>query len=474
MFDTTLGYLIGLVMQLFWLLVSQGFCQMVQHPLLASVLCLVLGLAQQTGQKILRERFRWVLQYPKIWITHSDLATDDCYSWYDMADQREGGLEGLDGAGFQSPINIDDRQLSPMAIRELLNWNHYDELPANIQVENTGHTLILRAQFHGNTPTISGADLLASYTFVEVRFHWGWCNSEGSEHTFNHRKFPMEMQVMHRASSGMSRSCTSSYDLLTIAYMFELSAHNPFLDPLVQNLRQVQQPGKAVNISPFPLCYLMPAFRAGFYSYGGSLTRPPFYEGTEWFIFPETLAISDFQLRHFRQLLSHDGITPITRNSRPVQALGNRSINLNCFCPMNTNKLASVPVVGLCQQQQQAADVQKEEPVEKVQEQQRGAAPAGSEEEGELIESMDTTTVITSDSTNMSLTTFLRKEQLTPTQLDYSSTAIVIHSDSTSSDMCAPHPVGGPGSAQQASCNADAICGVGDGINIPVYHGQIE
>ncbi|XP_017148562.2 carbonic anhydrase 1 [Drosophila miranda] len=469
MFDTTLGYLIGLVIQLSWLLVSHGFCQMVQHPLLASVLCLVLGHAQQMGQKTLRERFRWVLQYLMIWITHSDLATDDSNFGHDMADQREGGLEGLDEAGFQSPINIDDRQLSPMAIKELLNWNHYDELPASIQVGNTGHILILRAQFHGNTPTISGADLLASYSFVEVRFHWGWSNSEGSEHTFNHRKFPMEMQVMHRASSWMSRSCTSSYDLLTIAYMFELSAHNPFLDPLVQNLRQVQQPGKAVNILPFPLCYLMPPFRAGFYSYGGSLTRPPFYEGTEWFIFPETLAISDFQLRHFRQLLSHDGVTPITRNARPVQALRNRSINLNLFSPMNTNQLASLPVVGLCQQQQ-AADVQKEEPVEKVEEQQRGAAPADSEEEGELMEYMDTTTVITSDSTNMCMTTFLRKEQLP----DCSTTAIVIHSDSTSSDMCAPHPVGGPGSEPKASCNADAICGVGDGINIAVYHGLVE
>ncbi|XP_022226851.2 carbonic anhydrase 1 [Drosophila obscura] len=486
MFDTTLGCLIGLLMQMFWLLVSQSFCQMVQHPLLTSVMCLLLGLVRQAEQNGLRERFQAILQCLKIWLIHSDFPTNYC--GYDLIDPREGGLESVEGSGFQSPINIDEIQLNRLAIRELLNWNHYDDLPESIQLENTGHTLVLRAQFHGNTPTISGADLLASYTFVEVRFHWGWCNSEGSEHTFNHRKFPMEMQVMHRAGSGLARSRTSSYDLLTIAYLFELSAHNPYLDPLVQNLRQVHEPGKRANISPFPLCYLMPAFRTGFYSYGGSLTHPPFYEGTEWFIFPETLAVSDFQLRHFRQLLGTDGVTPITRNARPVQPLGNRSINLNCFCPFDAKQLkvkppVKPPVQQQQQQQPQSEEVQQDEPVKQEQDQdQQSVAPlVASEEEGELLESMKTTTVITSNSRDICMSTFMRKEQ---PQQDYSTTAIVLHSDSTASDMCAPQPEqaaqddfmngeDSPASEGQASCNADANCDVGDGVNIGV-HGHPE
>ncbi|BFG04092.1 carbonic anhydrase 1 [Drosophila madeirensis] len=443
MFDTTLGTLLGLCMQICWLLASQFFCQMVQHPLLASAVCLLLSLFRRVDQQLLRKRFELL----KMWITDSDLPTDNC--GYDTTDPGEGelGRQGP-GSGYQSPINIDETQLSRLAIRELLNWNHYDDLPASIQLENTGHTVVLRAQFHGNRPTISGADLLASYTFVEVRFHWGWCNSEGSEHTLNHRKFPMEMQVMHRAGSGQARSSTSSYDLLTIAFLFELSAHNPFLDPLVQNLRQVRVPGKRVTISPFPLSYLMPAFRTGFYSYGGSLTHPPFYEGTEWLIFPETLAISDFQLRHFRQLLGPDGITPVTRNARPVQSLGNRKVSLNCFSPFDANQLP----VDLCQQQQPlSVEVKQEETVKQKQ--------VASEEEGLLLESMNTTTIITSDSGNLCMSTFMRKEQ---PQEDYSTTAIVLHSEST-----APQP----DQAVQEDLTsgeggADAISVVGDGVNI--------
>ncbi|XP_034653148.1 carbonic anhydrase 1 [Drosophila subobscura] len=442
MFDTTLGTLLGLCMQICWLLASQFFCQMVQHPLLTSAVCLLLSLVRRVDQQLLRERF----QLLKIWITDSDLPTDNC--GYDTTDPGEGelGRQGP-GSGYQSPINIDETQLSRLAIRELLNWNHYDDLPAGIQLENTGHTVVLRAQFRGNRPTISGADLLASYTFVEVRFHWGWCNSEGSEHTLNHRKFPMEMQVMHRAGSGQARSCTSSYDLLTVAFLFELSAHNPFLDPLVQNLRQVRVPGKRVTISPFPLSYLMPAFRTGFYSYGGSLTHPPFYEGTEWLIFPETLAISDFQLRHFRQLLGPDGITPITRNARPVQSLGNRKVSLNCFCPFDANQRP----VDLCQQQPQSVEVKQEETVKQKQ--------VASEEEGVLLESMNTTTVITSDSGNLCMSTFMRKEQ---PQENYSTTAIVLHSDST-----APQPEQAvQEDLTSGEGGADTISVVGDGVNI--------
>ncbi|EDW47297.1 GM21232 [Drosophila sechellia] len=283
MFDTALGTVLSVMVQLIFLVFGQILGQMVQHPLMTTGLCLLGAFAYHADQESLKEIYQRVLDLIRTPLQFGNSRNLIPAYGYDMQHgphtwlpkSRSSASSVEETTFFQSPVNIDETQIQRMAIRELLSWNHYDDLPASITLENTGQTLILRAQFHGNAPTISGADLLASYTFLELRFHWGWCNSEGSEHTINHRKFPLEVQVMHKTGSGIPRACTSSYDLLMIGYVFELSAHNPFLDPLVQNLRLVQMPGKRVQISPFPISYLMYQFRSGFYSYGGSLTHPP-------------------------------------------------------------------------------------------------------------------------------------------------------------------------------------------------------
>uniref|UniRef100_A0A1I8M9M3 Alpha-carbonic anhydrase domain-containing protein n=1 Tax=Musca domestica TaxID=7370 RepID=A0A1I8M9M3_MUSDO len=247
---------------------------------------------------------------------------------------KEGGppTRPFSGAN-QSPINIIEASVQKFPIRELLTWNHYEDLPSAVILENTGHTVVLRASFSGNTPTLSGADLLASYTFVELCFHWSQSNSEGSEHMLNYRHYPTELQAMHR--TGPPGENASSYDLLMVAYFYDISSNNPYLEPIVQNLPRIRMPGTHVEIPPFPLSYLCHQFRSGFYSYGGSLTQPPCYQGVEWFILPEPLAIGERQLNEFRQLLSGDGKSRIVRNSRPIQNINeSRVVNLNQYSPM--------------------------------------------------------------------------------------------------------------------------------------------
>lgn len=132
---------------------------------------------------------------------------------------------------------------------------------------------------------------------------------------------------------------------------FQISSVNPYLDPIIQNLHRIKMPGSKIEIPPFPLAYLCHQFRTGFYSYGGSLTEPPCYQGTEWFVFPEPLAISDRQLNEFRQLMSSDGKTRIVRNARPVQNINeSRIVNLNQYNPLDACTLIeqqqSVAMVG--------------------------------------------------------------------------------------------------------------------------------
>lgn len=467
MFDTAFAMLVSWLVQLLCLVLQQAW----QHPLFATGLCILAGSYSQADEPMRREvmhqlRMRWqrVATCVSLFTGNNKLINSNKYSFdYGLL---KGPHTWTQLGGNQSPINIDEQLVQRLAIHELLIWNHYDELPLSIVLENTGQTLLLRAEFRSNVPTISGADLLASYTFVELSFHWGWSNSEGSEHTLNNRKYPLEVQVLHRTGAAVPSKCTSSYDLLMVAYIYELSAHNPYIDPLMQNLKLVQQPGKRVRIAPFPLSYLVYPFRSGFYSYGGSLTTPPCYQGIEWFIFPESLAISDFQLRHFRQLLGGDGFTPISRNSRPVQPLGNRVINLNYFCPYDTEQLER-----FMQLQRQKEQVQEQEKVqEQPHEQELGkeveeklslplppslplplptqpkshpqlapfqpdiSVSVNPEEEGLLVESLDSTTTITTNASTSVCTTVLPQKLASccPNSIIFFSTTNSIKNNSSS------------------------------------------
>ena len=46
-----------------------------------------------------------------------------------------------------------------------------------------------------------GGPLASSYQLLQLHFHWGKWNGRGSEHTINGERFPMEMHLVHQASS---------------------------------------------------------------------------------------------------------------------------------------------------------------------------------------------------------------------------------------------------------------------------------
>lgn len=231
-------------------------------------------------------------------------------------------------ANNQSPINIDSGCVEQCHFDNPLRWVGYGKLPQGIRMENTGHTLLLRAAFAREPPVLDGGDLLGCFTFHEISFRWSWYNTTGSEHTLDNRHFPLEMQCLHTDATNLNHA--SSRGLLVVAYMFTVAADNPFLDVIIQHLVAVQMAGQTVEIPPFPLNYLMSPFYTQFYSYHGSLTEPPCHRGAEWFINPTPLAIGERQLHEFRKLRSRTGAR-IARNARPVQPLCDRVVQFNQF-----------------------------------------------------------------------------------------------------------------------------------------------
>ncbi|XP_055841183.1 carbonic anhydrase 1-like [Episyrphus balteatus] len=249
---------------------------------------------------------------------------------YDYESERGPHSWETSGTENQSPIDIKTSLVEKSIIQEQLMWNHYNDIPTKVTMENNGRTVILKAKYAANIPTISGADLFHSYSFESLCFHWGYSNTEGSEHTIDGRKYAMELQATHKSEPMLP--CLTNLHSLIIAYVFQVAAYNPFFDPIVLNLHRIKEPGTIVEIPPFPLAWLCYQFKSGFFSYGGSNSIPPCDEGVEWFINPEPIAIGENQLMEFRSLLSSDGSSRIIRNSRPVQCLNtNRIVHYNNY-----------------------------------------------------------------------------------------------------------------------------------------------
>lgn len=242
---------------------------------------------------------------------------------------------------FQSPINIRSSEASLLKISERLVWNHFEDLPLTTVIENNGKTVVLRAAYQFNKPTIAGADLLQSYIFDSAKFRWSFLDGEGSEHAIDNMKFPMEFQATHISRSSQTDMCSNMFGdigILIISYFFSITKYdNPYLDPISSNLHLIRQPGSKAEIPPFPLSWLCYPFRTGFFSYGGSMSEPPCKEGVTWFVHPEPIAISIKQIIEFRSLLGPDNTSRIMRNFRPIQNVNGRVICYNRYDPVNCN-----------------------------------------------------------------------------------------------------------------------------------------
>lgn len=46
-------------------------------------------------------------------------------------------------------------------------------------------------------PSIQGGPLASGYDFYSMMFHWGPSDVEGSEHTLDYVRYPMELQMIH-------------------------------------------------------------------------------------------------------------------------------------------------------------------------------------------------------------------------------------------------------------------------------------
>jgi carbonic anhydrase len=175
----------------------------------------------------------------------------------------------------------------------------FDYAPAAFQVVHNGHTIEVRP---------AGANQIVArsknYKLLQFHFH------HPAEERFNGKGFALDAHFVHRAEDG---------ELAVVTVLFEEGAANPELQrlwdymPLDSNDRVGS--GEGVTFNPVSM---LPADRAKYLQYIGSLTTPPCSEGVVWIVLRQPVTASAEQIALFRKMVG--------MNARPVQPVNGRLI----------------------------------------------------------------------------------------------------------------------------------------------------
>ncbi|XP_061139433.1 receptor-type tyrosine-protein phosphatase zeta-like isoform X1 [Syngnathus typhle] len=209
----------------------------------------------------------------------------------------------------QSPIDVEEN-LARVELRyQHLRLDGWENLTGRrTTIKNDGKTVALDVDgdFH-----VSGGGLASKFKAGRITFHWGRCNasSEGSEHSLDGVKFPLEMQIYcfePQRFDSFQQSLKSGGRLTALAVLFEAIAEedNANFAPVIDAVDSVSRYGKSAQVAPFAPRALLPDSTDKYFIYNGSLTTPPCSETVEWIVFKNTVPISARQLETFCEVMT--------------------------------------------------------------------------------------------------------------------------------------------------------------------------
>lgn len=195
----------------------------------------------------------------------------------------------------QSPIDIQTAKTRKLGLPSL-NMQYVDG-PTRFQSIN--HTLqATMSSYTSNSIEVDGK----IYYLKQLDFH------APSEHTFNGKTYPLELQLVHKNQHG---------DVTIVAVMFDVGEPNQAIQNLWESFPTMEDNSMPI-FSPVDINQLLPDDKT-YWRYSGSLTTPPCTEGVSWTVLKTPVALSAEQLDKFHYIVG-------PANNRPPQPVNERKI----------------------------------------------------------------------------------------------------------------------------------------------------
>lgn len=208
------------------------------------------------------------------------------------------------GGQHQSPIDIIDLETEPSHLSRGIVAMEYQPLTTIEAIVNNGHTIEYDFDADDNYLILRGK----RYRLKQFHFH------SPSEHTFNGRRYPLEIHMVHHSADA------GSYVVFSL--LAEQGPPDPAFDFLEGFLPVEKGETKAIHADYDFGSRIRESLESdtwNIYTYEGSLTTPPCTENVLWMIRKAPIHASAKQIALLKQLM------PIN-NYRETQPLYGRTV----------------------------------------------------------------------------------------------------------------------------------------------------